>query len=109
VSTCFEIQSSIGSYSVSVESGLAERAFTADSSTVAVADERFAARLTSAGLRAITIEASEAAKSLDAIPGLVTELRRLGATRKTKLLALGGGIIQDIVAFIGSIYMRGVP
>lgn len=101
--------SSIGSYSVSVESGLADRAFTADSSIVAVADERFATRLTSAGIRVITIGASEEAKSLDAIPGLVGDLRRLGATRKTKLLALGGGIIQDIVAFIASIYMRGVP
>ena len=87
MSTCFEIQSSIGSYSVSVDSSLADRAFTADSSTVVVADERFATRLTSAGIRAITVWASEEAKSLTLIPGLVGELRRLGATRKTRLLA----------------------
>jgi 3-dehydroquinate synthase len=39
----------------------------------------------------------------------VLKLRELGAHRKTHLLAIGGGIIQDVATFLASIYMRGIP
>jgi 3-dehydroquinate synthase len=38
----------------------------------------------------------------------VISLRKIGANRQTALLALGGGIVQDVAAFIASVYMRGL-
>lgn len=108
MSTCFEITSSTGRYSVSVRSGLFEDTLREYRSDVALADERFAQTLTSAGLRAICLPASESTKSLDEMPTVITALRRLGATRQTRLLAVGGGVIQDIVSFVASVYMRGL-
>jgi 3-dehydroquinate synthase len=73
-----------------------------------LADERFAQPPTAAGLRVITLQASESAKSLNEMPTVITALRRLGATRQTRLLAVGGGVIQDIASFVASVYMRGL-
>jgi 3-dehydroquinate synthase len=36
-------------------------------------------------------------------------LLELEATRKTLLVGVGGGVITDIVGFLASVYMRGVP
>ena len=35
-------------------------------------------------------------------------MRELGANRATHLIAIGGGVIQDIVTFCASVYMRGL-
>ncbi len=35
-------------------------------------------------------------------------MRRDGANRSTHLVAVGGGVIQDISAFVASVYMRGL-
>jgi len=56
----------------------------------------------------IFVEASETEKSLDRVPALIQRLRAFGTTRQTRLLALGGGVIQDLAAFVASIYMRGL-
>src|SRR5437868_3847292 len=108
MSTCFEIRSSIGSYPVSVGTGLFDKALREHRSNIILADEWFASTLGSAGVDAICLQASESTKSLDALPGMIMELRRRGANRQTRFLAIGGGIIQDVAAFITSVYMRGV-
>jgi 3-dehydroquinate synthase len=108
MSVSFKIQSSTGGYSVDVENGLFQKILGADKSSVVIADEWFLPMLIQAGISAITVPASEASKSLDAVPDLIVKLRQANANRQTKLLALGGGIVQDIAAFTASIYMRGV-
>ncbi len=60
------------------------------------------------GKDTVWVEASETEKSLDRMPVLIEQLRATGTTRQTKLLALGGGIIQDLSAFVASVYMRGL-
>jgi 3-dehydroquinate synthase len=57
----------------------------------------------------IFVEALETEKSLDRMPAIIERLRALGATRKTRLQAVGGGVVQDIAAFVASVYMRGLP
>jgi len=47
-------------------------------------------------------------KSLDASPAIIEQLRKGGTTRQTHLVAVGGGVVQDISAFIASVYMRGL-
>ena len=56
----------------------------------------------------IFIEATEMEKSLDRAPALIERMRAGGVNRRTLLVAVGGGVIQDISAFVASVYMRGL-
>ncbi len=57
----------------------------------------------------ILFAASEANKRLASVEELARELVRAGADRGTLLVAVGGGVTGDVVGFLASIYMRGVP
>ena len=108
MSVSFEIQSSLATYSVIIESGLYDTLLREQHNDILIADEWFASSIAEAGRPGITLPAAEASKSLEAIPNLILELRSKGANRQTSLIALGGGIVQDVTAFIASVYMRGV-
>lgn len=51
----------------------------------------------------------EEQKSLETAGGLYLELKDARAERTTPLLALGGGVIGDLVGFVAATYQRGVP
>ena len=53
--------------------------------------------------------AGESSKNLNTVMDIVGRLLELGADRGTMLIALGGGVVGDLVGFIASIYMRGIP
>lgn len=53
-------------------------------------------------------EAVESAKSLESVAHLIEQLRDHGNTRQTRVIAVGGGIVQDLVTFSASCYMRGI-
>ena len=55
----------------------------------------------------VVLEDGESVKNLKVVEHLSTELLRRGFTRKSLLLALGGGALCDVVGFTASIYMRG--
>jgi 3-dehydroquinate synthase len=59
--------------------------------------------------KTLVIPPVEGSKDLHTIEHLAKELLRLEATRKTTLIGVGGGVVTDIVGFLASIYMRGVP
>jgi 3-dehydroquinate synthase len=108
MSASFKVKSANGDYSVAVERGLFQQLLKPRPSDLVIADEWFALLLAEAKTPAITVPADETMKSLDAVPALIVRLREIGANRQTRLVALGGGVIQDIAAFIASVYMRGV-
>ena len=54
------------------------------------------------------VEALEDNKSLEVVPGLVRRLSESGIRRDHLLLAIGGGIIQDMTCFIASMLFRGI-
>jgi len=56
----------------------------------------------------MSIEAIEEKKVLMTVAEIVEAMRERGMTRKSVLLSIGGGIIQDISTFAASCYMRGV-
>jgi len=56
----------------------------------------------------IIIEASEEAKSLDQIVPIIEQLVKNQVRRNHHLVAIGGGVTQDITCFIASILLRGV-
>lgn len=59
-------------------------------------------------LKHIVIEASEDAKSYIGIQAILEELIERGFKKNHRLVAIGGGITQDITSFCASILYRGV-
>lgn len=79
-----------------------------------VVDERVA-RLHAAALTPVLdshptllIEATETAKSLEQFPGYVEALVAGGIRRGDVIVAVGGGIVQDIACFLAATLMRGI-
>lgn len=56
----------------------------------------------------ILIDADEKNKTMDKCQEIIAELVAMNIRRDNKLIAIGGGIIQDITAFIASILYRGI-
>jgi len=59
-------------------------------------------------LEPLIIEATEDNKSLDKMSSYIEELLKRGVKRDHKIIAIGGGIIQDISCFISSTILRGI-
>jgi 3-dehydroquinate synthase len=57
----------------------------------------------------LTVPAGEASKSFAQLESLLNTLLARNVDRKTTLIALGGGVIGDLVGFAASILLRGVP
>lgn len=57
----------------------------------------------------IILPPGEQTKSLESYGNLCRELVKKRATRKSVLVALGGGVIGDLVGFAAATYMRGIP
>jgi 3-dehydroquinate synthase len=104
----FDIRSSPSNYQVVSERNALASWAPAMRDGVVIADAYFSNDLASRGVVSIALQADEAAKSLDAIGGVIVQMREAGATRDTHLWAVGGGAIQDVAAFVSSIYMRGM-
>jgi 3-dehydroquinate synthase len=70
-----------------------------------------AENLTRDGFRVITllVPDGEEQKSLETAGRLYQELSDSHAERATPVLALGGGVIGDLVGFVAATYQRGVP
>ncbi|HRL52405.1 MAG TPA: iron-containing alcohol dehydrogenase, partial [Enterococcus aquimarinus] len=56
----------------------------------------------------LVVPAGEASKSLEQAGKLYEQLAEAGFTRSDGILALGGGVIGDLVGFVASTYMRGL-
>lgn len=71
---------------------------------------RLEAALARAGIRhrCIVLPAGEGAKSWPVLERLLDDLLAQGAERRLVLLALGGGVIGDLVGFAAAILLRGV-
>ena len=60
-------------------------------------------------VKSIQIEGYESSKSLETYAYLCEKLIELGATRDELLIALGGGVIGDLVGFVSATLYRGMP
>lgn len=77
-----------------------------DSRVARLYESRIAAALKSPSV--ILIEATETAKSLERFPGYVSHLVARSVRRDHRLIAIGGGIIQDITCFLAATLLRGM-
>lgn len=56
----------------------------------------------------IAVESNESFKTLQATANLIEQFSQLGMNKKSVLIAIGGGAIQDVATLLCSIYMRGI-
>ena len=104
----FEITSNHGQYDVQVGRNLIGEKLAGQPESVIIVDERLIEVLPSVSTRIIRVAATEENKSLEKMAPIVAQLRDSGAGRDTHMVAVGGGVIQDIATFVASIYMRGI-
>src|SRR5581483_560253 len=114
VSDALVIQSHRGPYEVHFHSDGAFR-FEAMPNAHFLIDEKVATLYATdlqpvlASPRVIRIEATEENKSLEAMPRYVNGLVEQGVRRNHRLVAIGGGIVQDITCFLAATLLRGLP
>ncbi len=60
------------------------------------------------GVEKIVIPAGDSNKNLESLAHVWTELQRLGATRHSLLINLGGGMVTDLGGFAASTFKRGL-
>jgi 3-dehydroquinate synthase len=100
------VRSSHGDYDVRMGSGLLYQA-TADAAIVVV-DSAIAHLLPPGTAQVITVTADERTKTLSGVERLVISLRECGTRHGDLLLAVGGGVVQDLASFSAAVYMRGI-
>lgn len=108
MSALFEIRAASGTYTARIQPGSLEQVVKGGGDIVILCDAYFADRFEGRGVPVISLPALETTKSLDEIPRVIAALREAGASRRTRLIAVGGGIVQDVAGFVASVYMRGV-
>jgi 3-dehydroquinate synthase len=104
-----EIITSTGRYGIQIGLGIS-RTLINDASVIVIIDHNVLLHYPHLAIkgRTITIKAEECFKTLDTVALLIEQLREMGATRKTHIVAVGGGITQDLTTFVASVYMRGL-
>ena len=61
------------------------------------------------GAQEIVIGATDSHKTLDSLSHVWSELQRMGATRHSLMVNLGGGMVTDLGGFAASTFQRGIP
>jgi 3-dehydroquinate synthase len=105
------IKHSLGAYGIHVYSKDALLNELPDSSFI-ITDQtvrRMLSAQISESIPLLALEPGEQSKTLEAFGRCHEWLVSRGANRKSTLVALGGGVIGDLVGFVAATYMRGVP
>ena len=71
---------------------------------------KFLSSLKAAGFKpqVIMMPDGEPAKRLETVEAMAEKLAKMGADRKSVIIALGGGVVGDVAGLLASLYMRGV-
>jgi 3-dehydroquinate synthase len=102
------ISSQSHSYDVIIGSGVVKEQLQKHNHVI-VADGRFQPMLEQLSkTTCIYVDAVESAKNLSTVEEIIVALQKSGVRRDSTVLALGGGIIQDVVTLAASLYMRGI-
>ena len=111
LSECIDIKSSLGDYTIEVCDQ--QRIFSIEDHDShfylldsIVADLYYGSSLRHSHIH--KLEASEKNKTLLFVMEVIEWLRNAGATRQSKLVVVGGGVVQDVGTMAASLYMRGI-
>jgi 3-dehydroquinate synthase len=102
------VRASAGSYDVRIADGAFEELLEARRGAFVVIDDHFAGHPALDPERTVEIHASEDVKTLAGTERAIIELRERGARRGDHLIAVGGGIVQDVATLVAQLYMRGL-
>lgn len=101
------VRSSSGAYSVRIGEGEFANALTR-SPDVVVIDAVLQGMVPERDVPVMPLAASEDTKTLAGCEQLVLALREAGVRRGHRVLAIGGGVVQDVATFVAQVYMRGL-
>ena len=101
-----QIKCASGSYPIQIKTGILDALRREQADRLFLIDSYFAPLFDGADV--LAVEATEQNKSLDRLSEVICGLRERGASRRTQVVAVGGGVIQDIAAFASTVYMRGI-
>jgi 3-dehydroquinate synthase len=77
---------------------------------ITIADDQVASIAQANGIPVdITFPAGEPSKNVATYIGVLEQVANRRASRRTTLVAIGGGVTGDLVGFVAATYMRGVP
>lgn len=102
------IRHSNGSYDVKVSS-LGDALDNLPDDCAILTDANVAALAAIPDVPTLVLPPGEGTKTLDAFGRALGWLASQGASRRTTVVALGGGVIGDLAGFVAAAYMRGVP
>jgi 3-dehydroquinate synthase len=74
---------------------------------IVVTDSNLASKLSE--FQPIIVPAGEKSKNLTEYAAVLDQLAQRGAKRKSRLVAIGGGVVGDLAGFAAATYMRGIP
>lgn len=102
------INSVLGDYSVNFEKFEFLNAKFSESDVILM-DKKFGdIMLIPESEKIIRINSGEEAKDIFEVGRVTSLIADLGATRSSRIVAIGGGSIQDLATFVASTYMRGI-
>ena len=103
----FSVRSSSGIYNVRIGQGGFAAAISRGDDVVVI-DATLRHLVPERAGPVLAVEASEETKTLAGCERLILSLRDAGVRRGDHVLAVGGGVVQDIATFVTDIYMRGL-
>lgn len=104
----FEVTTSTGSYRVTIGAGSFTEELACGGHDLILADQFFTDMIADAPLPVVFVEADEQCKNLVEVDRILREFSDHGLTRNGSVIALGGGVVQDLGTFAASVYMRGI-
>lgn len=97
-----------GSYLVRIGEGSFGTAL-AGGADVVVADRYFSSMLADITAPVVFVDATEDNKTLRYAEQVIVDCFEAGTRRDSQVLAVGGGVVQDLATLVASLYMRGLP
>lgn len=101
-----QVQSSQFQYKIEIGSRLVGERIQAGS--IVITDERFLPIFKGLTDRVISIKPTENTKNIDTAKTILTQMVEMRVDRESELIAVGGGVIQDLSTFVAANYMRGI-
>ena len=101
----FDVSSKSGDYSVEIMPEAIEHLSRFDFVIIDSFFEDFRIAFDAPSVR---LDASEDKKTLSTVEDICYQMAAAGVTKTSKLVAIGGGVVQDVATLVSSIYKRGI-
>lgn len=101
-----KIKSGIEDYSIQIQSGIFNDLMLKNE--FVLLDSVFRERFSVSEAKVIWVDAKEDEKNLHTCEQVLIQMKNLGMTRQSHLLAVGGGFVQDVATLSASLFMRGI-